>query len=128
MKRFKIGFLAIIAISAMSFTIASQNGYFKGNFKNTLSGCFASFPTTNIQCNPTSSIPGQDDETLDLCLGYTTTPGAFGETRDPESEIQCPEGSDELCCLQIEDDPQDCCETGFSFKIKAAYYREFLTR
>jgi hypothetical protein len=93
MKRFKIGFLAIVAILAMSFTIASTNGA----FKNTKAA-----PAAATDCYSSIRVAG-----VDYVQGsFTTCPDLDGQclqaaTSLIDPEVACPGDPEQFCCAQI---------------------------
>jgi hypothetical protein len=105
MKRFKIGFLAVIALAAMSFTIASHSKVFekRANIKNCykvkttanyLSTCASTPIWTAVDCTNTGI--GQVLKN-DLSLGTFSS-----------STVICPGGST-FCCISLKSTSTDPC-------------------
>lgn len=118
MKRFKFAFLALIAIAAMSFTIAEKNGAFASKKKavtdcfrpNTLTpqlkvknpaNCVAAeeLLTATVQCNTIQAYQTNQYKiwSLDPAFVYTQS----------QISTQCP-GSGAFCCLTVVEDSSPC--------------------
>jgi hypothetical protein len=108
MKRFKIGFLAVVALAAMSFTLLSNSRPIK---KTTLTNCYtpsaaveivsATSPCTNanIICNDATQI------------GKYLKSSSVGTL---PSSVDCDLVNNVICCIKYEDggiiDPSGCAE------------------
>lgn len=110
MKRFKIGFLAIIAVVAMSFTVADNAGVFKAKFapinkclkdfsvRQTCTSSEVAFATQTSPCP--ASLAGQKlwVESISPLNSYTYSGVEPVECRDIE----------QFCCITVEVDPNPC--------------------
>lgn len=114
MKRFKIGFLAVIAIAAMSFTIASHsnakkrtsiaNCYQTIDVAKYLSSC-ANATFTTIDCTNKAAAIGQAVKN-DLSVTDFTS-----------SAINCAGGST-LCCINFKSTTTDPCTNATTAELK----------
>lgn len=129
MKRFKIGFLALIAVLAMSFTVASHEGAFKTKKVLAETDCF--LPTINqiraADCNSTLN-PLTTTTTCNAAQAYVgghifqlTASNAI-----PSEEVEetCPDPQDFFCCAFLEEDDQPCSgQQAFDIGAGAKLYR-----
>jgi hypothetical protein len=114
MKRFKIGFLAIIALAAMSFTVADNVRLFKSKNVKTVGpeDCFtpsgSALKVRGSNCTTettiTSSTNCSNISVGDHVWGISTS--AFFESGYTETEV-CP-GSGKFCCLNLVSDDNVC--------------------
>jgi hypothetical protein len=112
MKRIQIGFAAIIAVLAMSFTIAEHNGAFKAKSAKLTNDCFKAGGTNGLKIRntcPSSTvtilgtdvcgITVQNDKVWSLDAG-----NVIANARIP---IDCP-GSTKFCCFTVTEDLSPC--------------------
>lgn len=124
MKHVKIGFLAIIAILAMSFTISEQTGLFESKKPTAVTDCFKPNVTVRDLCNNANVA-------LTSTTGCTTAQSKAGQhifalgPGIPASQInvQCP-GNTTFCCLTVEEDTDPCNgQTQFDIGAGTKFYQ-----
>jgi hypothetical protein len=102
MKRFKIGFLALIALIAMSFTLASQSEVLSvKNSDNVTTNCYTSTPGAII---------------VNDCL--TSAPTGL-----QDADTFCENQGSVFCCAEVVDDATSCpSPTYVGKKISALHF------
>jgi len=113
MKRIQIGFAAIIAVIAMSFTIAEHNGAFKAKSVKATTDCFKAGGTNGLKIRPTCGASTVTISTTDNCIGITAVgdrvwsldvANAFASAVILDN---CP-GGNTFCCFQVTEDTSPC--------------------
>lgn len=127
MKRFQIGFAAIIAVLAMSFTVAKHTGAFDGKKRFATDDCFRpegasalqykatcpSSTTTLLETSSCFSTVGQHIYSLDANKVYTSG----------QISSKCP-GNGNFCCLQVVEDLSPCIDQPtFNIGAGAKHYK-----
>ncbi len=115
MKRFKIGFAAIIAILAISVTVASYAGAFKATkAAPTAIDCY-----TSVAYLPNSPSDCTTQALLRINLENCPSPLPLNKplvtfTTPVDQEVRCPQSGGKFCCakvIQVTPSVQNCFKT-----------------
>jgi len=112
MKRIQIGFAAIIALLTMSFTIAEQNGIFKGKSVKATTDCFKAGGTNGLKVEYGCTLGVVTISVTDLCTVVANNDKVWDLDQNnvyAASDIQTnyPGGS-VFCCFQVSADASPC--------------------
>lgn len=111
MKRFKIGFLAVIAIAAMSFTVAENTGAFKSDAR-AIEKCYrvisdkltCTSATQNFVDNTTACPPAN----LALAKLWAVNSALIYNSVDGAEPTDCSGIKTDFCCVTVVVDDQPC--------------------
>jgi hypothetical protein len=103
MKRFKIGFVAVIAILAMSFTVASKSNVLGNKLANAAveAGCYTSLTVDGSPYTFLHTAPPNNTQNIIVINDGTTgaNPGSSRKVDDPDSECN---STTTFCCYDID--------------------------
>jgi len=112
MKRTQIGFAAVVAVLAMSFTISEHNRVFKGKALKATTDCFLPGGSTALKIKSSCTASAVSIATTDACTITANGDKVWSLDKGNahhSSEIStwCP-GGGTFCCFQVAVDNSPC--------------------
>jgi hypothetical protein len=122
MKKIKIGFAAIVALFAMSFTIASNSKAFHG--KTNMVNCYETITTANYMtnCAATPSF---------AALTCSNKPSAIGSALQNNLNltglisVSTCDGGDFLCCINLKASTTNPCSINNPTSLQKGGFKDF---